>query len=454
MATQPPQEAQSKTAPQPISRRAFNRAAAGVLVGGALDLNALGPSASPADIDGERVNRILSELQRYGGTGDGGTTRLAYSNEDLAAREYVSETMSHAGLDVSIDLAGNLVGRKVGTSPGAKPVVIGSHIDSVPNGGSYDGQVGSAGALEVALSLHDQSIELRHPLEVIIFQNEEGGKTGSRALVGRVEPFELELETASGFTIHEGIRRLGGNPERLAEAQRQADSVHGFLELHIEQGGVLEAADVQIGVVEGIVGIRRWTMTVEGVPNHAGTTPMDQRRDALVASSELTVAVHQIALETPGRHVATVGRIEAVPGAPNVVPGRVVASLEIRDLTMDRIGELYELIREAALEIDERRNVTTAFDRFYESLAAPTDPRLRDIVESSAEAGGYRSMRMPSGAGHDAQSMAEVGPIGMIFVPSDAGVSHSPKERTAAEDVKRGTHVLFESLLRLDQSDL
>ncbi len=404
----------------------------------------------PPLVNGERLNRILDDFRRFGGTPDGGTTRLAYSDEDLAGRAYARGVMGEVGLTVSVDLAGNLIGRRPGTDPDAPAIVIGSHMDSVPAGGSYDGQVGSAAALEVALALRDLGLELRHPLEVAIFQNEEGGKTGSRALVGRVLPFELDITTASGFTIGDGIARLGGDPARLDEARREPGRMAAFLELHIEQGGFLVADGLQIGVVEGIVGIRRWNVTVRGAQNHAGTTPMPMRRDALVAAADFIRAVHEIATDAPGRQVATVGRIEAVPGAPNVVPGEVRATLEIRDLAMERIDRIFAAIERRVRTIESDREVTFALVPFYESLAAPTAPHLRAIVESSADALGYSHARMPSGAGHDAQSMAELGPVGMIFVPSRGGISHSPAEFTAPDEVTRGANVLLGAVLGVD----
>ncbi|MYG81723.1 MAG: M20 family metallo-hydrolase, partial [Gemmatimonadetes bacterium] len=325
-------------------------------------------------------------------------------------------------------------------------------MDTVPGGGSYDGQVGSAAALEVALALADHDIAPRHPLELIIFQNEEGGKTGSRALVGRVFPFELDIVTASGHPIRDGIARLGGDPARLEEARREPGTMAGFLELHIEQGALLEAAGIQIGVVEGIVGIRRWNVTVRGAQLHAGTTPMPQRRDALVAAADFVRAANEVATTMPGRQVATVGRIEAVPGAPNVVPGEVRATLEIRDLEMAKIARVFGEIETRARAIEADREVAIAFEQFYESLAAPTDPRFRDIIEAAAADLGYSHTRMPSGAGHDAQSMAELGQVGMIFVPSRAGISHSPDEYTAPDDVARGANVLLRAVLALDRA--
>ena len=408
------------------------------------------PSAQAPLVDGDRLNAILDVFRRYGGGDDGGTTRLAYSDEDIAARAYAASVMESAGLQVSVDLAGNLIGRRDGADPDALPIVIGSHLDTVPGGGSYDGHVGCAAAFEVALTLHHHGVALGHPLEVVVFQNEEGGKTGSRALVGRVEPFEFDAVTASGLTIRDGINRLGGDAARLDEAQREPGSMAGFLELHIEQGAVLETAGTQIGIVEGIVGIRRWNMTVLGAQNHAGTTPMPQRRDALVATADMIRAVHEVATTMDGRQVATVGRIEAVPGAPNVVPGEVRATLEIRDLEMDKIGQIFAEIVASAREIESTRDVTIEFERFYESLAAPTAPAFRDLLEQAATDLGYSTMRMPSGAGHDAQSMAELGPVGMIFVPSRDGISHAPEEYTAPEDITRGANVLLHGVLALN----
>ena len=227
----------------------------------------------------------------------------------------------------------------------------------------------------------------------------------------------------------------------------------GFFELHIEQGGLLEADGTQIGVVEGIVGIRRWNVTVRGAQNHAGTTPMPQRRDALVAAADFVRAANEVATTMEGRQVATVGWIEAVPGAPNVVPGEVRATLEIRDLEMAKIERVFGEIEARAGAIEQVRDVTIDFDHFYESLAAPTDPRFRDIVEASAAEFDYSHVRMPSGAGHDAQSMAELGPVGMIFVPSRDGISHSPREYTAPEDITRGANVLLSAVLALDLED-
>ncbi|MBT8488659.1 MAG: Zn-dependent hydrolase [Gemmatimonadetes bacterium] len=413
-----------------------------------------GVDLQPLEVDSRRLGDGMRTLAGFGANDEGGIDRVAFSDANVAALEWIEALLTEAGFSVERDLVGNLVARKAGSVDGLPPIVFGSHADSVPGGGNYDGQVGVMGSVEVATVLADARHTTRHPLEVVVFTNEEGGKTGSRALVGEVEPFELDIETASGLTIGEGIRRLGGDPDRLDEARRGEGSMAAFLELHVEQGAVLDQDGIDIGVVEGIVGIMRWNVVAEGMTNHAGTTPMDRRTDALVGSARFIEAVYRTALEMPGRQVATIGIIEPEPGAPNVIAGRVRMTLEIRDLSMDGIGAVFDAVQEQAAAIETDTGVAFSFERFYTSRAAPTDPRLRDMIEDSATELGLSSQRMPSGAGHDAQSMALIGPVGMIFVPSVDGISHAPEERTELADVVNGSNVLLRTLLSLDRQGL
>ena len=436
-----------------MDRRTFARVSGAAVAGMALPPTLRGAVSSQTQelrVDAQRLDGRMAELARFGANAAGGIDRVAFSDADVEARAWVSELMRGAGLDVSVDVAGNLWGRRAGTEAGHAPLVLGSHIDSVPGGGNYDGQVGSMGALEVAWTLADADVRTRHPIHFVVFPNEEGGKTGSRALAGEVLPRELEIVTASGFTIGEGLRRIGGDPDRLAEAARAPGSIAAFLELHVEQGAILDARGIDIGVVEGIVGIMRWNVVVEGATNHAGTTPMKDRRDAMVAAARFVDMVYTTVSGWPGTQVATVGRLVAEPGAPNVIPGRVTLSLEIRDLSMEKVEEVFRQLSSRAQVIGQETGTTFSFDRFYTSLAAPTAPAIRDVVEQSARALGLSMLRMPSGAGHDAQSMAHLGPIGMIFVPSSRGISHAPEEFTAADDVRKGADVLLRSLLALD----
>jgi len=303
--------------------------------------------SSALRVNGQRIHEHLKELSKFGANQQGGVSRVAYSEADLQGRQYAVGLMKAAGLDVHIDLAGNIVGSRAGSDPSLKPLLIGSHIDSVPMGGNYDGDVGSLSAIEIAQTLKERQITLRHPLEVIIFQNEEGGTVGSQALGEGLDEKHLDLVSNSGKTIREGTRIVGGDPERLVSARRQPGSIAGYFELHIEQGGSLEREKTDIGVVEGIVGILHSDVTIEGFANHAGTTPMDQRRDALLSAARFIEKVNQVVTSVPGGQVGTVGWIKVEPGAYNVIPGKVVVGLELRDLDEKKFVGLFEQIRAA-----------------------------------------------------------------------------------------------------------
>jgi N-carbamoyl-L-amino-acid hydrolase len=401
-------------------------------------------------VDGARLNRRLQALAPFGRTPEGGISRVAFSDADRGARKLAVAWMLEAGLQVRVDSAANVIGRREGREPDLPPLLFGSHIDSVPDGGNYDGQVGSVGAIEIVQCLEERRVETLHPLEVVIFTNEENGKTGSRAMAGELSPSELDLPSHAGKSVAEGISFLGGDPARIEEARRQPEEVFAYLELHVEQGAVLHRRGIDVGVVEGIVGIERWRVRVEGFQNHAGTTPMDERRDALLSASRVVEAVNRVASETEGRQVATVGQIAAFPGAPNVVPGRVEMTLEIRDLDLAKIARVQREIEAQAHGIAARNGTTVAFEKYYESRGAPADERLREVVRESAEALGLSTLSLPSGAGHDAQSLALIAPMGMIFVPSVDGISHSPKELTFPEDVEAGANALLLSVLAAD----
>jgi N-carbamoyl-L-amino-acid hydrolase len=407
-------------------------------------------ASQPFHINGQRLNRQLGELAEFGRLPNRGINRVAYSQAALQAREFVRDLMRAAGLDVSGDTAGNIIGRREGSSREMPSLMFGSHIDSVPQGGNYDGPLGSLGAIEVAQTLAEHDVELGHPIEIVVFQNEEGGKTGSRAMSGELNPEELSLVTHSGHTIGEGIRIIGGDANALQTTRREPGDIAAFVELHIEQGGILEKEQIQIGVVEGIVGIKRWHVTIDGFANHAGTTPMNDRQDALLAAGRFIDAVNRVATDMAGSQVATVGQIEASPGAPNVIPGQVTLSLEIRDVEMGKIDRVYQAIETRSQELAAATNTRFSLSQYYVSRAAPTDERILRPIGNSAIQLGLSSMRMPSGAGHDAQSIALLAPIGMIFIPSVRGISHSPEEFSRPEDVVNGANVLLNTILKLD----
>jgi len=431
-----------------INRRQFNYALAVAL--GSLPFKGLSPQ-SGVRVNGKRIMDHILALAEFGKNPQGGVSRVAYSDADKQGREYVLGLMRAAKLDVSIDAAGNLIGRRAGSASGLLPLLIGSHVDSVPEGGNYDGVVGSIGAIEVAQTLAENNVRLRHPLEVVIFQNEEGGLIGSRAMDGELTEKELDLVSRSGKTIREGIKFIGGDVSKLSEVRRKKGDIAAYLELHIEQGGTLDSERINIGVVEGIVGINWWDVTIEGFANHAGTTAMNNRQDALLAAAKFIEAVNRVVTSVPGRQVGTVGRINAFPGAPNVIPGKVVLSLELRDLDATKINMLFEKIKSEAEKIAADSRTKFDFKEINVNIPAPTDPKIRSLISDSARELGLTTKSLPSGAGHDAQDMARLGPAGMIFVPSVGGISHSPREFSHPEDIANGANVLLHTLLKLDR---
>jgi N-carbamoyl-L-amino-acid hydrolase len=411
-------------------------------------------SLSQLRVNGQRVNDHLRELSDFGKNPQGGVSRVAYSEADLKGREYAMKLMREARLDVSVDAAGNIVGRRAGSNAALKPLMIGSHIDSVPSGGSFDGQVGSIGAIEAVQTLSENNARLRHPLEVVIFQNEEGGTVGSAAIARGLTEKELDAVTNSKKTIREGIKFIGGDPERLSSVARKKGDLAGYIELHIEQGGILHQEKINIGVVEGIVGVFWWDVTIEGFANHAGTTPMNGRRDALLAAAKYIDAVNRIVTSIPGRQVGTVGKIQAFPGAHNVVPGRVVTSLGLRDLDAAKVQMIFEKIQAETRQIEAATGTKFEFKQLFSTQPAPTDALFRSVIDDAAKQMGLTTKLLPSGAGHDAQEIAHLCPVGMIFVPSRDGISHSPREFSEAADITNGANVLLHTLLKLDAMNL
>ena len=404
-------------------------------------------------VNQDRLEKRITELAEFGIQENGETERVAFSDADIAAQKWVISQLKEMGIETHIDFAGNVIGIRKGTNASKKPISFGSHIDRVPHGGNYDGCVGSMAALEVLKVLDENKVKTKHPLEIIIFSNEEGGVVGSRAIAGHLNKTAFPVKNSTGYTIGEGMMRLGGDTTRLAEVARKKGAIAAFLELHIEQGGILEKENLDIGIVEGIVGLKWWNVEFNGFANHAGTTPMNARQDALLAAAKFIVAVNEVATSLEGAQVATVGRISAVPGAPNVIPGKVVTSLEIRDLSSEVIEKVYQEIEKRALEISKTSGVEIEFF----ALDTTADPAIMDTsiqkeIEKSIKSLGLSYKSMPSGAGHDAQDMALIAPTGMIFVPSKGGISHSPKEFTSASDMANGANVLLKTILALDKS--
>ena len=409
------------------------------------------PAAAPMRVNGARLNEWLTNFDRIGRTPTG-INRVAYSEADLAGRVFTQQLLRDAGLTPRIDTAGNIYARLEGTDRTLAPILIGSHIDSVTDGGNFDGPVGSFGAIEVARTLRETNTRLRHPVDVVIWQNEEGGTTGSKTAIGEMNDVELAKVARSGKTIRDGIGIIGGDVSRLAESVKKQGDFACYIELHIEQGGLLEKAGKQIGVVQGIVGLRWFEVTIVGFANHAGATPMDQRQDAMLAAAKFTVAVNDAVRAEPGRQVATVGRMVVSPNTTNVIPGQVVMTVDLRDLDQSKIEHFTEVFERLAREIGAATKTTFAFKRLTDSRPAISDPQVMSWIESSATALGLSSQRMPSGAGHDAQEIAHIAPMAMIFIPSVGGISHSPKEFSRAADITNGADVLLNAVMAADAS--
>jgi len=359
------------------------------------------------------------------------------------------QLMRGFGMEPHVDPASNIFGSRAGSDQSLKPILFGSHIDSVPSGGNFDGDLGSMSSIEVMRTLKEHGVTTRHPLQMVIWTDEENTFAGSGSAAGVLLPSDLS-RVRNGISLADGLRKLGGDPTRLAEARLSPGAFHCYLELHIEQGGILYNANVPIGVVEGIVSIDEYDVEIRGFANHAGTTPMKERHNALLAAAKLIEAVQEVVTREPGRQVGTVGRLQVFPNAPNVVPGLVKHSIELRDLSAETIARLGNEIQKRPQEIAADTGTEIVMEKIEHAAPAVADPEMQAKIEAAATQLGLKTMRLPSGAGHDAQMMAKVGPIGMIFVPSVDGISHSPKEFTRWQDCTNGANVLLQTILLID----
>jgi N-carbamoyl-L-amino-acid hydrolase len=414
-------------------------------------------SAPPVSIEAALLQRQIETLSTFGrpvgGTFQSGVSRVGYSDDDIAGRKYVMDLMRKAGAEVRIDAAGNIFASRPGRDASAPGVLFGSHIDSVPNGGNFDGDLGSLSSIEVLRVLGNAGIEMRRSLTAVIWACEEasfGGTAlnGSRLAAGLDGPDELK-KVAHGMTKAEAIRRIGGDPDRIETARIANGQYHAYVELHVEQGGTLERDRLPAGVVDGIVSIDDYDVVINGVANHAGTTPMPDRQDALVAASALTLAVREVANSESGAQVGTVGRLDVTPNAVNVIPGEVHMSIEFRDLSSAKLERLGEKIRAraAAIAREMRTQIQITSTAHHEPARAAIE--VQRVIESAAGQLRLQTKHLPSGAGHDAQSMARLMPMGMIFVPSVGGISHSPKELTSWQDCANGANILLQTVLQL-----
>jgi N-carbamoyl-L-amino-acid hydrolase len=441
------------------SRRAFVTTLATAVLAPAILTRRPCGALPPARVDGTALRQRIEALSRFGrpsgGTFADGVSRVAYSDADVAGRAYMIDLMRAAQLEPRVDPAGNIFGRQAGTEASLPPILFGSHIDSVPSGGNFDGDLGSLAALGALEALAAANVRTRHPLEMVVWSAEEGvafgrGLNGSRIVAGDLKPADMD-QVWNGMTRADAIRKIGGDPGRIGDALRPRGAHHCYLELHIEQGGTLERDGVAVGVVEGIVAIDRHEVTVTGFANHAGTTPMMDRQDALIAASQLTIAVRDIVNQEAGHQVGTVGRLDVTPNAPNVIPGIVRLTIELRDLSAEKLTQLAGRIRQKAAAIAGETRTMIEFTSSNHNAPAHATPEVQQAIERSAAQLGAASRRLPSGAGHDAQMMAQLSPMGMIFVPSVRGISHSPLELTHWDDCARGADVLLGTVLAMDR---
>ncbi|WP_017298481.1 Zn-dependent hydrolase [Nodosilinea nodulosa] len=401
-------------------------------------------------INGKRLNQSIDDLAQIGQLENGGIRRLAFSPEDLQGRELVRRWMVEAGLSICIDTAGNLIGRRPGLT-NAPAIATGSHIDTVPCGGKFDGNLGVLAGIEVARTLQENNITLNHPFEVIVFADEEDTMIGSRAMAGTASVDAADYHRKDGRPMDVCIDGAGGNWEQLPLSARSRDDICAFVELHVEQGGVLETAQKQIGVVQGIVGMQRYQIHIKGRPNHAGTTPMDHRQDALVAAAQVVLTVNRLGKRPPGNQVATVGALQVWPNADNIVPGQVQCSLDVRDLNQDVINDLINDFREELVLIARETGTTIDLVPQLDVAPSPAADHIQAIIAEVSDRFGFSHMPMPSRAGHDALEMGRFTDMGMIFVPSEGGFSHSEVEYTTPEECVNGANVLLETVLRLDR---
>lgn len=449
-----------------ISRREFvSLASASAL---AIPTTAWSRQSPRPAIDGARLRNRLERLSTHGrppgGTFASGVSRVAYSVADLTARAFIIDEIKSADIVPRIDAAGNIFAR-YGGQPNQPAILFGSHIDSVPNGGNFDGNLGFFSALEVIQAVQAAKLQTRHPLEMVLWAHEEStafgiGTAASRIVAGDLQAGDMD-RTWNGMRRADAIRRIAGSPDQIETAVRGKGAWHSYVELHIEQGGTLNQVKVPIGIVEGIVAIHRYDVVIEGFANHAGTTPMGERQDAMVAAAQLTLAVREIAARRPfdsaqgkqGNQVGTVGRIAVEPNSPNVIPGRVTLSVEFRDLSDQVLRELGDAVKARGAAIAKDTGTTITFALASTNLGAPASRGVQDAIAKAASALSLQTRRLPSGAGHDAQQIARLCPMGMIFVPSVGGISHSPRELTSWDDCANGANVLLGAVLELDQRD-
>lgn len=411
----------------------------------------------PLSVNSQRLTARLEQLSGIGRKPDYGIYRMAFSEGDMRGREWLKQEIQQAGLVLYQDGAANIHGR-LNWREDVPSVVMGSHLDTVPGAGHLDGALGVLVALECLQIFKEQGIKTRYPLEAIAFTDEEGrfgGMFGSQALAGKLTPESIyNAVDLDGVSITEAMRQRGLNAMDALHARRSPASIHAFVEMHIEQGPLLDQLDYPVGIVDGIVGLFRWEITLKGVANHAGTTPMTMRKDAFLGLAEFTMQIARI-LEEYGseRSVATIGRVELAPAAANVVPGNAKFSLDVRDTDKRVLTELGHAFRRSLSAIARRRDLMFEFTVVSEIAPVKCDSAIINTIKTVAEELAVKTYRLSSGAAHDTQMLATITRAGMIFVPSKEGRSHSAAEWTDIDDIVLGANVMINTIYRLAEGE-
>jgi N-carbamoyl-L-amino-acid hydrolase len=405
----------------------------------------------------DRIRRDIEHLATLGATPEGGVSRTSYSAADRQARQWLHDECERYGLHLRTDGIGNMFVELHGLAEQPGPTVYtGSHLDSVPNGGRYDGIVGAIAALEVMRGLAEARPALRYPVAAVIFADEEGNYhhlNGSTALVRNYTWDELQtLRGRDGDLLIDAIAAMGWDPQQATNTQLNPAQVAAFLELHVEQGPVLETSGTDIGVVTSIVGLGAAHLDFTGSQDHAGTTPMALRQDPMPAAGAFLSQLGDIAASVSESAVLTCGLTDIEPGGTNVVPQRARLYLDFRDTSMDRLHRLEQAITRAAEEAAAQHRVESQYHRLSLTEPVATDEQLQTLISRLAESRGFSTRRMHSGAGHDAQNMARITPTGMIFIPSIGGKSHSPQEYSTWDSIEKGATVLLDAVLELANS--
>lgn len=397
----------------------------------------------------QRIMENLSATGKIGANSNGGITRLCFSKEYFEALETLEKLFLKAGLKVTKDKVGNIIGYRAGKNPTEKSIMIGSHLDTVINGGLYDGNLGVVSALEIVNMLNDFNLETEHPIEIVAFNAEEGSKLGatfgSRVMIGRQN---LEIEN-----IEEKLNTYNLKISDLVESKKDMSKVGAFIELHIEQGGYLINKEYDIGVVNGIVGIKRQRIDIIGESNHGGTTPMALRKDPVIIAGKFIEKINQLSREKYSHpFVSTIGNIKVYPGMYNVIPQKVTLFLECRDIEDKNLFSFIEDIKEYAKIF--KKDYAISFEEEFFEPSKMLSSVIMDEIKKSADELGFKNTIISSGAGHDSQEIIYKVPTGMIFIPSVGGISHSPEEYSTEEQIEKGVEVLFKTVISLDKNSI